>query len=262
MTAVVFHGAQLPERPRAATFHPVTALCVGLAVALLSYGTALVFAVISTGLLDPAGLSGFLDELGGPMPPFEASVVGERIQGFAIAATGFVGVVLLLAAALLARPASVRHVLAIGGTFARKPLLIALAFMAAALAAEAVAANFYPHLRELFTLPFEPLALAVTVFGVVIAAPVSEELLFRGLLYTSVRERWGFWPALLLTSTLFAAVHYEPTGVYALLVLPSGLLFGWLREVTGGVYASTLMHAAFNTAAVAGLLVERVMSGS
>ncbi len=86
--------------------------------------------------------------------------------------------------------------------------------------------DFYPHLRELFTLPSEPLALAVTVFGVVIAAPVSEELLFRGLLYTSVRERWGFWPALLLTSTLFAAVHYEPTGVYALLVLPVRVTVG------------------------------------
>jgi membrane protease YdiL (CAAX protease family) len=261
VTAVAFPPAEAPERSRAATFHPVTALLVGVAVGLLSYGAAVAIAVISTGLLDPTGLSGFLDELGGPVPPSETSVAGERIQGFAVAAAGCVGVVLLLGGALLARRAGVRHVLAIGGTLARKPLLIALAFMTATLVAETVAADFYPHLRELFTLPFEPLAFAVTVFGVVIAAPVSEELLFRGLLYTSVRERWGFWPALILTSTLFAALHYEPTGVYALLVLPSAFLFGWLREVTGGVYASTLMHAAFNTAAVAGLLVERAMGG-
>ena len=80
----------------------------------------------------------------------------------------------------------------------------------------------------------------------VLIAPVTEELLFRGWIYTGLRFHWGLWPALLTTSALFACAHYENTHLYALAVFPIGLALGVIRERTGSVKASILFHALNN----------------
>jgi membrane protease YdiL (CAAX protease family) len=53
------------------------------------------------------------------------------------------------------------------------------------------------HLRQL------PLAIA----GVVVLAPLSEELIFRGLLLDWLRQKMAVWPAALVISLLFALLH-------------------------------------------------------
>jgi uncharacterized protein len=90
---------------------------------------------------------------------------------------------------------------------------------------------------------------AVTLFGVMTAAAVSEELLFRGILFRIIEERVGSWIALALTGLLFGLLHLvnpdatlwgaiaiaiEAGGMLAAayvatrkLWLPIGLHFGW-----------------------------------
>jgi membrane protease YdiL (CAAX protease family) len=79
-------------------------------------------------------------------------------------------------------------------------------------------------------------------------APVVEELVFRGLLYGWIAGRWGTVPAWLVSSVAFALAHYEPAHI--LLVLPLGLLFGYLRRRTDSLLPSLAAHIFNNGFAV------------
>ncbi len=79
-------------------------------------------------------------------------------------------------------------------------------------------------------------------------APLVEELVFRGLLYGWLAGRWGAGVAVVGSSVAFAAAHVEPA--HAILVLPLGLLFGWLRWRSGSLWPSLLAHMINNGLAV------------
>ncbi len=90
------------------------------------------------------------------------------------------------------------------------------------------------------------------VVGVVILAPIGEELLFRGYLMRILGARYGAKGAVLVTSALFALVHFNPASIVALFAL--GLVFGLLRIWTGSIFPSMLAHAIQNGASSAILL--------
>lgn len=80
--------------------------------------------------------------------------------------------------------------------------------------------------------------------ALVLVAPVTEELLFRGWLLTDLEERYGRRPALVWTSVLFGAVHIEPPAViYATL---AGLVLGVVALRARSTLASIAMHAGVN----------------
>jgi membrane protease YdiL (CAAX protease family) len=87
-------------------------------------------------------------------------------------------------------------------------------------------------------------------FLAAVYAPISEELMFRGLLLSGLRARWSFWIAALFTSVIFAAVH--PQGWAAIPVLASiALCLSFLRAWRGNMVAPMVAHAVHN-----GLLVS------
>jgi membrane protease YdiL (CAAX protease family) len=101
-----------------------------------------------------------------------------------------------------------------------------------------------------FKLPSDAAASLTLVTLAVIIAPVTEELLFRGWIYTGLHHRLGVWPALILSSAMFALAHYEDTHYYALAVFPVGLALGGMRERAGSIKAPILFHAFYNLTAV------------
>jgi uncharacterized protein len=105
-------------------------------------------------------------------------------------------------------------------------------------------------------IPADATTSLIFVILAIVVAPVTEELLFRGWIYTSLRHRFGLWTALVATSVVFALAHYDDTHLYALAVFPVGLALGGLRERTGSIKASILLHAFYNLAAVAVSLVD------
>ena len=109
---------------------------------------------------------------------------------------------------------------------------------------------FYPDAKDWFQLPRDPLGLALTFFLAVIMAPLAEELVFRGWLFTGLRARASFPTTLVITSLLFALAHWERTHLYALAVFPVGLLLGYVRERAGSVRATMIMHAIYNGSAL------------
>lgn len=87
----------------------------------------------------------------------------------------------------------------------------------------------------------------------VVALP--EELFYRGYLQTRLRDAWPdgriLWGARLgraffVTAALFAVGHLAIFQVWRLAVFFPALLFGWMRERTGSILGSTLMHAFCN----------------
>ena len=89
-----------------------------------------------------------------------------------------------------------------------------------------------------------PPELALQALSVMVFAPVCEELLFRGVLYPSLRDLGHRRMAIAASSLLFAAIHGSLALMLPLTVLAVVLV--WLYEKTGSIIAPILMHAAFN----------------
>lgn len=83
--------------------------------------------------------------------------------------------------------------------------------------------------------------------AVALAAPVVEELLFRGLAYKGFKRLWGK-PAMLAASVLFGVYHGNLVqGLYAFLM---GMLLIYVYEAFSTIWAPVVFHVAANTASV------------
>ena len=94
-----------------------------------------------------------------------------------------------------------------------------------------------------------PLNFAVTLIGAGLLAPVAEELYFRGLIYRWFRARFGFWPALLISSVIFALGHADSVGVVASAFV-LGLLLAAVFDRGRSLWLSIAIHVANNALAV------------
>ena len=61
-------------------------------------------------------------------------------------------------------------------------------------------------------------------------APITEEFLFRGMLFRRLKHGAGFAVAYGVTAVAFALIHYNPSGV---------LTYAWLALCFASVYART-----------------------
>lgn len=95
-------------------------------------------------------------------------------------------------------------------------------------------------------------AVPVRVLLIVIAAPISEETCFRGMLYGGLRERLPRLPAALIGALVFGGLHAF-TGVTA---VPPLIVFGFLLcllyERTGSIVPGIMLHMLNNSVALLG----------
>ncbi len=89
-----------------------------------------------------------------------------------------------------------------------------------------------------------PLRAFSVPFTFVVIAPVTEELLFRGLILRALRTRYGPTRAIVISALFFGAFHLDPQAlVFASLM---GLVLGWIAERTQSTMPSIALHAGFN----------------
>lgn len=74
---------------------------------------------------------------------------------------------------------------------------------------------------------------------------LCEEIYFRGFCQSSLEARFGKWPALLITSLLFALLHGNP--YYMHLYFCLGILLGWIYTVTGSLRVAIVAHFLNNS---------------
>lgn len=126
---------------------------------------------------------------------------------------------------------------------------------------------------ELLGLPLGAMSLLDWVLALillVIAQPVAEELVFRGVAQPALRAGIGAYAGLFITAAAYAVFHfgvYPPN--YAAAAAPgiapimngmiapllAGLYFGAVRAYTGSTRAAIIAHAVFGLFAVAKILV-------
>ncbi|MFM8973968.1 MAG: lysostaphin resistance A-like protein, partial [Actinomycetota bacterium] len=86
--------------------------------------------------------------------------------------------------------------------------------------------------------------------AVAIAAPIGEELLFRGALLRSLQRRVRPGAAIAITSVVFAAVHplLDPSAVLAVVpLLVLSVVCGIVAVRGGDLSRSIWLHVGFNT---------------
>ena len=92
----------------------------------------------------------------------------------------------------------------------------------------------------------------VQVLLIAIAAPISEETCFRGMLFGGLRTRLPRVAAALVSGLIFGALH-ATTGVSAVPVLVFfGLALALLYEKTGSIVPGVLLHMLNNSVALLG----------
>jgi membrane protease YdiL (CAAX protease family) len=99
----------------------------------------------------------------------------------------------------------------------------------------------------------DPLALGMFLFTAAIAAPVFEEILFRGFLLPSLTRYMPIWGAIGLSSLIFSLAHLSFSEVLPLTVLGAILGFAYVRS--RNLLSSILLHSAWNSVTMVGLFL-------
>jgi membrane protease YdiL (CAAX protease family) len=87
-----------------------------------------------------------------------------------------------------------------------------------------------------------------------VVAPICEEFLFRGYIFTALRTWRGTWPAAVITGLVFGGVHAGSAPTLDLVPL-AALGFGLclLYRYTGSLYPGVVVHSLNNSLAFAAL---------
>jgi membrane protease YdiL (CAAX protease family) len=80
--------------------------------------------------------------------------------------------------------------------------------------------------------------------SIAVVTPITEELLFRGLIQPKLEQTLRPSEALIVQAVLFSAAHLSP--VILATHFAMGLAFGWVRRRSGSLLPSILLHGAWN----------------
>ncbi len=90
--------------------------------------------------------------------------------------------------------------------------------------------------------------LGIELIGAAFITPILEELLHRGVIYKRLRQMAGIMPSVLISSLLFAFLHFNFVQfIYAFLL---GIVLALFMEKTGHVYGAMIAHIIANTIAI------------
>ena len=91
------------------------------------------------------------------------------------------------------------------------------------------------------------LFLKIALIGII--TPFAEELIFRGVLLTKIKEASkNKHYAVIVSGLLFAAIHFQPLVILPMFFL--GCILGYLYTETKNLGYSILFHALFNTSTI------------
>lgn len=136
-----------------------------------------------------------------------------------------------------------KHVLvAVAAAAANQPVVSFLTFLAHGALPQALADEFDAKQRMLdavFRMHAVPMAITVTL-----AAPLGEEIFFRGFALPALRRTFGLLAAIVVSGALFSLLHMDPVGFVGLLEI--GMLLAALRVWSGSLWAAVIGHAVNN----------------
>jgi len=135
------------------------------------------------------------------------------------------------------------------------PWIFVLLFLSAALIYRL---GFKPPIEPIQELVFQEHRSSVLLMTVLLACfvgPVAEELFFRGIVYTALRQRSSRLVATLLSGAVFALIHTNVMGFVPIMAL--GCLLAHLYERTGSLAGPMSIHILHNSLLMSVALVFR-----
>ncbi|QDR81399.1 CPBP intramembrane metalloprotease [Sporomusa termitida] len=90
--------------------------------------------------------------------------------------------------------------------------------------------------------------LIMPLFLAGIAAPVTEEVLYRLFTFLPLKDRWGLWGGALLSAAIFALFHFNAYWLVEMIIVGIGfaLLYFW----TGSLLTAITAHSFINTSKI------------
>jgi membrane protease YdiL (CAAX protease family) len=101
--------------------------------------------------------------------------------------------------------------------------------------------------EAMFDFANNPALFLLAIPSVAIGAPLAEELIFRGQIFTALaRSRIGFTGATLATSVAWALMHFTEPWLAIGQIFVMGLVLGYLLYRFGSLWLTMLCHGAWN----------------
>jgi len=101
---------------------------------------------------------------------------------------------------------------------------------------------------------FSVFHIVLRALTICILAPLTEEIFFRGLLYTQLNKKFGWKAALFLPAILFTIFHLNGgkgwENIFVIIVFIDAVFYAFIRHKTNSIYITILLHALGNSIAV------------
>ena len=197
-----------------------------------------------------SGLVGVFAGQSGP-----ASIAGGNVDAMlaAMVVSGLVGTAMTAKLVQLRAPGRVADYLALrwtdSGTAWRWSLLT-LGYLFLALLVDNMARDSFEVISPHNPLADAPIGL-LFLLATLIAAPVFEEVLFRGFVMEGLAPTLlGQSGAITIAALGWALLHSQYDVITMVLLFGFGVLLGVARVVTGSLLLPSVLHAVFNTASI------------
>lgn len=215
-------------------------------------------------LLAPLGVFVLVQFVVGVLTLLGVALLGDdQFYRVAVLVTGVANIAVALAWVQVRHPGQVRRlfgpVRASLADAARGAGLGVVAYLGANVALSALityvvtrSGNELPPVQEELQAALTDPGIGLLISAVVVTlVPLGEELLFRGMLFSALRDRVPLWPAIGLSGLIFGLIHVEPLAI--VLTFPVGMLFAWGFHRRGTLVTAVVAHAVFNLINVVGL---------
>lgn len=90
------------------------------------------------------------------------------------------------------------------------------------------------------------LAAALSLVSLLVAGPVVEEVIFRGVFFQGLRRRLGLWPGIVISSIVWGLVHLEVSALFMAGLMIFGVWLAGAFHRYGSLVVPLVGHAVFN----------------
>lgn len=84
----------------------------------------------------------------------------------------------------------------------------------------------------------------ISMFSIIVVLPIFEEILFRGLVFYELRERFSVIATVIIQALIFGIWHLNP--LQAVYTFFAGIIFGAILVFTNSIWGSIIAHIIYN----------------
>ncbi len=231
---------------------------IGICVAVLIFQVILAIIILAGWIVSAYGI-----DIIGEVEQFLGEETGDVVNMFFISFE-VLGVLLIMLAAGL-RGGSISRVLALTRpkNFIREAIIAIILIGVFGLIYEYGQRHFFPSsaaadmqgMIKILTIVMQSDLWWLGLLAMVIGAPLSEEMMFRGFLLSAFsKTRIGYWGAAIIVSAMWALLHAGYSIVALSAIFTLGMIMALVLKRTGSLWMTIAIHIVWNSIAAYGIV--------